>query len=289
MSFFRSMRTSYGSRNQKPLSDEEIQRVAPAIFAEDKHESRSERYTYIPTHQIVTGMRAEGFDVFSVLQGRSRIPGKAAFTKHLIRFRHRDEQQRVERVGDRAHEVCLLNSHDGTSAYQMWSGILELVCLNGMMVGKGTYNEVHVPHKGDVIGQVIEGAYTVVEDRQRIADNIARMSGIVMTGAERAIFARAAHTLRFDGQEHSPTPGVLLNPRRREDNANNLYRTLNVVQENVVRGGVRYEAPITDENGNFRRFGTRHTREVKAVDGSTSLNRALWTLAEEMAALKAAA
>jgi len=61
-----------------------------------------------------------------------------------------------------------------------------------------------------------------------------------------------------------------------------MWRTLNRVQENTVRGGQFY---ITRDADNKRRKG--HTREVKGIDGNVSLNRALWTLAEEMRKLKA--
>lgn len=36
-------------RRDRPLTREELFRVVPSVFSEDKHESRSERYTYIPT------------------------------------------------------------------------------------------------------------------------------------------------------------------------------------------------------------------------------------------------
>lgn len=48
-------------RSEHPLSDEQIRRVAPSIYAEDKHASRSERYSYIPTAAVLTELRKEGF------------------------------------------------------------------------------------------------------------------------------------------------------------------------------------------------------------------------------------
>ena len=39
-------------RSDYPLSDDQIRRVAPSIFAEAPHESRSERYSYIPTATV---------------------------------------------------------------------------------------------------------------------------------------------------------------------------------------------------------------------------------------------
>jgi hypothetical protein len=40
-------------RSASPLSDDQIRTVAPSIFAIDKHDSRSDRYTYIPTIDVL--------------------------------------------------------------------------------------------------------------------------------------------------------------------------------------------------------------------------------------------
>jgi hypothetical protein len=39
-------------RSDYPLSDDQIHRVAPSIFADAPHESRSQRYAYIPTAAV---------------------------------------------------------------------------------------------------------------------------------------------------------------------------------------------------------------------------------------------
>jgi hypothetical protein len=36
-------------RRDRPLTREELMSHVPSVFSEEKHESRSERYTYIPT------------------------------------------------------------------------------------------------------------------------------------------------------------------------------------------------------------------------------------------------
>jgi len=53
-------------RSDYPLSDDQIRRVAPSIFADAPHESRSERYSYIPTATVLTELRKEGFQPFMV-------------------------------------------------------------------------------------------------------------------------------------------------------------------------------------------------------------------------------
>ena len=40
---------TFGHGGTAPLTNEQIRQAAPSAFAVDKHESRSERYAYIPT------------------------------------------------------------------------------------------------------------------------------------------------------------------------------------------------------------------------------------------------
>jgi len=42
----------------------QMRQTAPSIFASGKHASRSERYSYIPTIEVLRGLRTEGFEPF---------------------------------------------------------------------------------------------------------------------------------------------------------------------------------------------------------------------------------
>ena len=94
-------------RADHPLSNEEIQRVAPSIFAEDKHLSRSERYSYIPTGAVLSELRKEGFQPFMVCQTRVRDEGRREHTKHMLRLRHASQ---INSRATEANEIILLNS-----------------------------------------------------------------------------------------------------------------------------------------------------------------------------------
>jgi hypothetical protein len=78
------------------LSEDQIRRVAPSVFAEGAHESRSARYSYIPTGLVLRGLSAEGFLPFSVAQSATRKAGAQEHTKHLIRLRHADSLARQQ-------------------------------------------------------------------------------------------------------------------------------------------------------------------------------------------------
>ena len=53
-------------RSGSPLGEEQMRLAAPSIFAAGKHVSRSERYAYIPTIEVLRGLQKEGFQPFMV-------------------------------------------------------------------------------------------------------------------------------------------------------------------------------------------------------------------------------
>lgn len=265
-----------------PMTNEQIARLAPSVFAGGAHESRSARYTYIPTVEVVDGMRAQGFQPVFAKQGNSRIEGKAAWTKHLIRFRH-EGAGTVTKVGDTFPEVVLVNSHDGTSAYQLMAGLYRVRCMNGLYCSEATFGSVKVPHKGDVVGKVIEGSFEVLEDSKRGLQQADNWAGITLPHEAQVALAESAHVLRFgdaDGNTSTPVKAEqLLAVRRHDDRGSDLWRVANVLQENVIRGGLT--AMGRDANGQPRRVTTK---AINGIDADVRLNKALATMAERMAA-----
>jgi hypothetical protein len=281
------------SKRLVTLTDDQIRARAPSVFAEGAHESRSARFAYIPTHQILSGLRERGFAVLDVAQSRCRIPGNADFTKHMLKLTHPDALANIRGLGDSVPHLCLKNAHDGTAAYELSLGLLRLVCLNGMMVGDANM-EVRVPHVGDVRGRVIEGAFEVIAHAGEITERAGAMQAVQLSAPERKVFARQAVALRFPQLQDGTPPPVntaqALLPRRDADRGSDLWSTFNVLQENLIRGGQRYVIPgHRTEEGRYVPTKRMRTREVAGIDQNVGLNRALWRLAEEMRSLKAAA
>ncbi len=268
---------NHSSRTALTLDD--VRRIAPSVFAEQKHDSRSERYSYIPTSEVLTGLMKEGFRPYALMQGGSRDEEKRGFTKHLIRLRH-DSQELA--VGGTHNEIVLLNSHDGTSAYRLMAGVFRMICGNGMVVAQSMIDDICVPHKGDVQGRVIDGCCELLERLPEVSDSVSEMDGLKLTDGERLAFARASLVARYGEDEAPITAEQVLTVKRREDAAPTIWNTLNTAQESLIRGGLGYVQ--RDEAG--RRVARRRTREVNGIDQNTHVNRALWALAEEMKKLK---
>ena len=67
-------------RKNRPLTDDELRLHVPSIFSEDKHESRSDRYTWIPTINLLDRLRGEGFEPFFACQQRVRDEGRTGLS-----------------------------------------------------------------------------------------------------------------------------------------------------------------------------------------------------------------
>lgn len=256
-------------RSSNPLSNDQIAAVAPSIFAREKHDSRSARYTYIPTGDVLEGLRGEGFQPFMVCQSRVRLSDRREHTKHMLRLRHASQINASE-----ANEIILLNSHDGSSAYQMLAGVFRFVCHNGMVCGDQVA-DIRIPHKGDIRNRVIEGAFRVLDDFDVVSNSIEDMKSVMLTEPEQQAFAKAALTLRYD-DEVQPAPITdtqLLSARRFDDRANDLWTSFNRIQENLIKGG------LVGRSASGRSV---RTRSITSIDNNLKVNRALWVLAEEM-------
>ena len=247
----------------------------PSIFAREAHDSRSERYVYVPTIDIVEGLRREGWFPFFAVQSVPRDGSRHGHAKHMLRLRRDDGIGKEE-----AAEVIIVNSHDGTSSYQMFAGMLRFVCTNSLVAGE-RFDDVRVPHKGNIQHDIIEGVYTVAEDFPRLIDASETMKEIQLGEDERRVLAEASLVARY-GKEESPIrPDQIIQPRRREDAGQNLWMTYNTIQENMIRGGLHGQR--RNAEGRIRRS---QTRPINGIDQNVTLNRALWTLAEGMQRLK---
>ena len=92
-------------RRDRPLTHEELMHYVPGIFGEDRHTSRSERYTYIPTITVLESLQREGFQPFFACQTRVRDPGRRGYTKHMLRLRRAGEIN-----GEHVPEIILIRA-----------------------------------------------------------------------------------------------------------------------------------------------------------------------------------
>ena len=164
----------------------------------------------------------------------------------------------------------------------MFAGMLRFVCTNSMIAGD-RFEEVRVSHKGGIEDRIIDGVHTVAKDFPRLIDAAGEMKETRLSKDEQKVLASASLIARY-GEEKSPLRAdQIVTPRRAEDVGQSLWTSFNVIQENLIRGGLPSRRLTAD--GQVRRS---RTRPINGIDQNVGLNRALWTLAEEMQRLKSA-
>lgn len=258
-----------------------LQELVPSIFTTEKKSGLTKAYNFVPTFEVVREMDNMGWLPVKAEETRCRDDEGRGFQKHMVRFRNFDESlNRQLVVGDTFVEIVLCNSHNGLSSFIFNAGLYRLACGNGLVISEGSFSAIHIRHNSYEAQKILDVCAAIVNRAPMMGQKVNDMKQILLTADEKKAFATAAKVLRFDDPK-SVHSDELLRTRRYEDKGDDLWKTMNVVQENVIKGNVRYTAH--DKDG---RPQIRHSREVKAIDKNMKLNQAIWTLAEEMAKIK---
>jgi hypothetical protein len=227
----------------------------------------SDRYEYIPTITILKGLLDEGYTCHEVAQSNPYKKDKDAFVKHMLRLRAPKALRKKDEV---IPEVVIINSHDGTSQYQLFGGLYRFICANGLVAGD-TFASIIVRHSGFGTAQkVVDASHTIVKEqfpkmllaRQAMLDRI-------MHKDEQIIFAHRALALRYPNVLPPFSADRLLQVRRVDDEPNDVWHVYNRVQENLLEGGFTGRG-----NGLYQRALT--VRPVQQVGSVASINRGLW-------------
>ena len=290
------------------LTDEQLHTYAPSIMTQDPSPRMSTRYKQVKTIDLVNLMRKQDWVPTRARQINTRLENNRPFCKHEIRFSRRADVGTQTAVGGEMVQAILTNSHNGTSVFKFLMGIYRLVCSNGLVVAQSKMGAINIKHVGFDPQEVIDAASTITDRAEVVTSRINALKSVTLSIDEQFVFARAASKLI--GDEETPVVlDSLLRAKRYEDHNGSLWTTYNVVQENMLKGGVRLIRPLKEGSSISRYRSTRtgdaisesglsgkldpnklyrvsKSKAVKSIDKDIKLNEALWTLTEEFAALK---
>src|SRR6202140_1837691 len=184
---------SHANVLNRGLSLEALRSRAPAVFAASADERLSVKYTFVPSERVLTGLMSAGFLPVEARQASARR-ASPLHARHVVRLRPRFDTVQLK---DSVAEVVFLNSHDGTSAYQLRMGLFRVVCTNGLIVSRGAFPAHCVSHRGNVVDEVIEAALKVSEQFETLAVQVERMEQRRVMKDEQLRFAERALALRY--------------------------------------------------------------------------------------------
>ena len=277
------------NRDRSPLTREQITAKAPTVYADAPHDSRSARYLFVNSGEMLAALAEVGWHPVQVVAQVPRAVHRRRHAKHEIRLAHADHRidyslvTGANHMVDKAHalstgvEMVLTNSHDGTSAIALSLGLFRLVCTNGLVVPDGQIDGYRVRHSAKWREEVIEGTYRVLGAVDRLGDNVGELAGTALPEPARMLLAQHAANLRWpDG---APVESAaLLRPRRQDDAGRDAWTTMNVLQEHLIRGNDGYRTPATRDH----RAAWRHTRPITGIDDAQRINRGLWEAAHTL-------
>jgi hypothetical protein len=262
------------------LTNAEIMMKAPSVFSEESKVGLSDKYRFLSTINVIDALRDNGYQPVMAGQSRSKFEGNRVFAKHIIRMRHSEFLNKP--MEGEVPELVLTNSHNGTSTYELMFGIFRLVCSNGMIVASSSINSIRVIHRGDrdLLNQIIDLSKQISAETPKIFDQINMFKSIKLTFNEQVAYAKSMSMVSPSSIKIDPY--YLLQSYRSADNTGtnsdrDLWTTTNVIQEKLVKGGVRGRT----SNGMRRR-----TTGISSIKNLVDVNKAIWTLTEEMAKIK---
>jgi len=234
-----------------------------SIWTTEPHDRVKGKYKFISSLDVIDTLAEAGWNPVSASEGRTRNEDFEGFQGHMIRLRN---ARQIPKINDTHVELVVQNSHAGFTSFKFMAGLFRLICSNGLVIADKTFESKRITHVSYEASKVLEIVAELADNTSSIANRIHEMVNTDLTEKQQLEFAsRAAEVRGWKKAE----PIEIYNPRRNEDRDKNVWSTFNVIQENILKGGIFL-------NG-------RRSRAIKSIDTNISVNQGLWELAEEYA------
>lgn len=256
------------NNTERFITKEEIDRAVPSIYRGRVDEARSEKYVFTPTFEILDSFEKAGWHPTKV-SGVKPSKRDAHTVKHLIRFGYEDNS--IIGAEGLAPEVIIINSHNGHCPLLCHLGFFRFACANGMIVGT-SISKLRWTHKKLDYSEVKNLILSATDEFIKLEKNIPNYMDINLNRKQQIDFAEKTIQMVWSGDRFEAEK--LLEPRRAEDSSDDLFTVFNRIQENIIKGGIKFEIP----EDRIKRNKIQITREIKNIDKEVNVNIALWAM-----------
>lgn len=263
------------SKNIKPLNNQELREIAPSLFTEQPYHEVSDKYNFISTIEIIENLRAKSWFPVAVSQSGVREINKDGFQQHYVRFQNFAD---LINPSGNVVELLLFNSHDRSKSFTISAGIYRYICSNGLVIADSVFDSYKIKHLGDRENDVANAVNRITEIKPKLLSKISKFESIELNQDEKQAFLQSSLALRYSENLALDDPNELLIPLREEDTKDDLYTTLNVLQENLLY------SKITGYNKDTGRRFT--SKEITSISKDVEINKGLWDIAERIASIK---
>jgi hypothetical protein len=227
----------------------------------------SPKYSVIQTTKVYELLADYGFREDKYRQSRERNREREAFSKH-VSILQRDQD--CDQHG--GFNLLLVNSHNGTSSLHLEAGYFRVLCEN--QLGHGDLG-IKVRHTGDVLAKLERAIPQVLAQMDDFKQLQAMLRDRLLRPDQlRALVSKALELRGLPVTEYNVTR--LQNTRRNEGTIR-AWEQFNVIQENMVRGGMQVHAEDKDGLCVFRKL-----RALSSADRLLNANRELTATVREL-------
>ena len=255
---------------------ETLKRIAPSIFTTKGAKGTSEKYTHIPTDQVIKDMELLGWGVVDAKEVKARK--NVGFQKHLVVFRNPDVVINGE-GGDTVYpQVLLTNSHDGKNSFTFTAGLYRMICENGLVVADTRFEDYKVRHMGYDFETLQETIKNIVSNLPLTVEAMNKMKEVELQKEQMFDLAKSFLDMRVEGTDNKYMTSAIsdvLCPQRPQDHGKGLWEVFNRVQENIIEGNFQY----LTKDGKYRQ-----ARVIKNFKQDQDLNRKMFSKALEFVA-----
>jgi len=262
------------------LSKDQIRELAPLVFAEaPTNPDVSNKYLFVNTETIIDDLDKLGWKPVTVAQRKSRGTN-TIFSKHMVSFQNPEIKITSKNGDDAFPRIILTNSHDGMQAFKFSVGIYRLVCSNGLVVADEEFSDFKIKHKGYTFAELRNVVTQAVEDLPNRVEVMNKMQDKILTQEEKNKLALDAMLVRAGiepGSEKAKkfnyddeTIIDILDPKRKEDEGDDLWKVFNVIQEKITQGD--FHAALTGAK-------VRKVRKIASFEKDIKVNKELFKLA----------
>ena len=225
--------------NENPLAI--LKRVAPSAFTTGAKPGATERYTHVPTSEIVEHLSLRGWLLESAGEGRVRIPGNAPFVSHAVTLRHPDFSFGTLHKGDVFPTMLLGNSHDCTTAVWMRLGFKVCVCDNQNVIRMEELGVQRFRHFGGTVtlmGKIYEAVNMLADHSMKAGKVLTSWKNTSVNPEQRTEYFRRVLDLRMNRVTELQSKNIqLFDERRRpQEMGSDVFTMYQVVQEHMTKG-----------------------------------------------------
>lgn len=269
--------TKFGKGLDSYLTKEQIKEQTPLVFAETPtNPDLSDKYLFVNTETIIDDLAKLNWFPVTSAQRKGQGRKNTIYSKHMVSFQNPDIKITSKDGDDAFPRIILTNSHDGMQAFKFSVGIFRLVCSNGLVVADEKFSDFKIKHKGytfeelrNVVRQAVEDLPNRVQVMNDMRDRVLTQEEKNQLALDSMLIRAGVKALDYDQE----TIQDILEPKRKEDEGNDLWTVFNVIQEKIING---------DFHAALKGAKVRKVRKIKSFEKDIQVNKDLFKLATSL-------